>query len=230
MIRRPPRSTHCISSAASDVYKRQVSTQSTWGDSDLGSLSGIQATLYLPGIAKNDGFRIYQGFQNKSFFSNSYNFANFIRVPRGYSGYQNNKMYSLAIDYKFPICYPDFSIGKLAYIKRIKSSLFYDYAWLSMPTRDSAGKIYSNSLEMEMKSLGLELSSDLHVLRFFAPIEIGFRSVYLPNYGEFSVQFVVFSQFQWVLAWCRINNEISGFISMRPGNPIVPNPLFTYKN
>eukprot|EP00825_Cyclidium_porcatum_P024096 TRINITY_DN2662_c0_g1_i5.p1 TRINITY_DN2662_c0_g1~~TRINITY_DN2662_c0_g1_i5.p1 ORF type:complete len:137 (+),score=28.70 TRINITY_DN2662_c0_g1_i5:10-420(+) len=31
MIRRPPRSTHCISSAASDVYKRQVSTQSTWG-------------------------------------------------------------------------------------------------------------------------------------------------------------------------------------------------------
>eukprot|EP00825_Cyclidium_porcatum_P047730 TRINITY_DN7814_c0_g1_i2.p3 TRINITY_DN7814_c0_g1~~TRINITY_DN7814_c0_g1_i2.p3 ORF type:complete len:105 (-),score=25.65 TRINITY_DN7814_c0_g1_i2:54-368(-) len=32
MIRRPPRSTHCISSAASDVYKRQVSTQSTWGN------------------------------------------------------------------------------------------------------------------------------------------------------------------------------------------------------
>eukprot|EP00825_Cyclidium_porcatum_P002664 TRINITY_DN11237_c0_g1_i2.p3 TRINITY_DN11237_c0_g1~~TRINITY_DN11237_c0_g1_i2.p3 ORF type:complete len:133 (-),score=29.03 TRINITY_DN11237_c0_g1_i2:636-1034(-) len=32
MIRRPPRSTHCISSAASDVYKRQVSTQSTWAE------------------------------------------------------------------------------------------------------------------------------------------------------------------------------------------------------
>ena len=28
MIRRPPRSTHCISSAASDVYKRQISRQS----------------------------------------------------------------------------------------------------------------------------------------------------------------------------------------------------------
>ena len=26
MIRRPPKSTHCISSAASDVYKRQVNT------------------------------------------------------------------------------------------------------------------------------------------------------------------------------------------------------------
>eukprot|EP00825_Cyclidium_porcatum_P046788 TRINITY_DN744_c0_g1_i3.p3 TRINITY_DN744_c0_g1~~TRINITY_DN744_c0_g1_i3.p3 ORF type:complete len:136 (+),score=15.11 TRINITY_DN744_c0_g1_i3:129-536(+) len=28
MIRRPPRSTHCISSAASDVYKRQIQSQS----------------------------------------------------------------------------------------------------------------------------------------------------------------------------------------------------------
>jgi len=27
MIRRPPRSTHCISSAASDVYKRQMKGQ-----------------------------------------------------------------------------------------------------------------------------------------------------------------------------------------------------------
>eukprot|EP00825_Cyclidium_porcatum_P002740 TRINITY_DN11271_c0_g1_i1.p2 TRINITY_DN11271_c0_g1~~TRINITY_DN11271_c0_g1_i1.p2 ORF type:complete len:276 (+),score=48.89 TRINITY_DN11271_c0_g1_i1:101-928(+) len=37
MIRRPPKSTHCISSAASDVYKRQVSTQSTWvaGNHDI---------------------------------------------------------------------------------------------------------------------------------------------------------------------------------------------------
>eukprot|EP00831_Metopus_contortus_P056543 TRINITY_DN48469_c0_g1_i1.p3 TRINITY_DN48469_c0_g1~~TRINITY_DN48469_c0_g1_i1.p3 ORF type:complete len:111 (+),score=44.89 TRINITY_DN48469_c0_g1_i1:93-425(+) len=32
MIRRPPRSTQGVSSAASDVYKRQVSTQSTWED------------------------------------------------------------------------------------------------------------------------------------------------------------------------------------------------------
>eukprot|EP00826_Nyctotherus_ovalis_P057641 TRINITY_DN788_c0_g3_i2.p1 TRINITY_DN788_c0_g3~~TRINITY_DN788_c0_g3_i2.p1 ORF type:complete len:112 (-),score=11.80 TRINITY_DN788_c0_g3_i2:121-432(-) len=30
MIRRPPRSTHCISSAASDVYKRQLLSLSNW--------------------------------------------------------------------------------------------------------------------------------------------------------------------------------------------------------
>eukprot|EP00826_Nyctotherus_ovalis_P030492 TRINITY_DN24342_c0_g2_i1.p1 TRINITY_DN24342_c0_g2~~TRINITY_DN24342_c0_g2_i1.p1 ORF type:complete len:123 (-),score=14.46 TRINITY_DN24342_c0_g2_i1:51-392(-) len=44
MIRRPPRSTHCISSAASDVYKRQVSTQSTW------ATCRTQVHLYEPRI------------------------------------------------------------------------------------------------------------------------------------------------------------------------------------
>eukprot|EP00831_Metopus_contortus_P016557 TRINITY_DN1696_c0_g1_i1.p1 TRINITY_DN1696_c0_g1~~TRINITY_DN1696_c0_g1_i1.p1 ORF type:complete len:351 (-),score=76.30 TRINITY_DN1696_c0_g1_i1:97-1149(-) len=39
MIRRPPRSTQGVSSAASDVYKRQVSTQSTWGMPKSGSES-----------------------------------------------------------------------------------------------------------------------------------------------------------------------------------------------
>ena len=153
--------------------------------SDLGTLSGIQSVIYFPGFSKNDGFKIYQGFQNKSFTRSSYNFSNFVRVPRGFFGYQNNRMYSLAADYRFPVFYPDFSIGKLAYLKRIKSSFFYDYAWLSMPTRDQKGNIYPNSLEMKMKSIGLELTSDLHVLRFFAPIEIGFRSVYRPDFQDF---------------------------------------------
>eukprot|EP00825_Cyclidium_porcatum_P021879 TRINITY_DN24257_c0_g1_i1.p2 TRINITY_DN24257_c0_g1~~TRINITY_DN24257_c0_g1_i1.p2 ORF type:complete len:162 (+),score=40.90 TRINITY_DN24257_c0_g1_i1:3-488(+) len=38
MIRQPPRSTHCISSAASDVYKRQ--TQSTWAAIIIASKKG----------------------------------------------------------------------------------------------------------------------------------------------------------------------------------------------
>eukprot|EP00831_Metopus_contortus_P076714 TRINITY_DN7096_c0_g1_i2.p1 TRINITY_DN7096_c0_g1~~TRINITY_DN7096_c0_g1_i2.p1 ORF type:complete len:234 (-),score=47.99 TRINITY_DN7096_c0_g1_i2:186-887(-) len=40
MIRRPPRSTQGVSSAASDVYKRQVSTQSTWGSGGIGGDGG----------------------------------------------------------------------------------------------------------------------------------------------------------------------------------------------
>jgi hypothetical protein len=156
-----------------------------FGNTDLGTLSGIQSVLYFPGFAKNDGIKIYQGFQSKKFSNSRNNFSNFVRSPRGFYSYQNNKMYSLSIDYRFPICYPDFSVGKLAYIKRIKSSAFYDYAWLSVPSRDKDGIIYPNSLEMNMKSLGVELTSDLHIFRFFAPIEVGVRSIYRPNYQDF---------------------------------------------
>eukprot|EP00831_Metopus_contortus_P007681 TRINITY_DN12932_c0_g1_i1.p3 TRINITY_DN12932_c0_g1~~TRINITY_DN12932_c0_g1_i1.p3 ORF type:complete len:132 (+),score=41.01 TRINITY_DN12932_c0_g1_i1:80-475(+) len=42
MIRRPPRSTQGVSSAASDVYKRQVSTQSTWG---AGGHNGVKSII-----------------------------------------------------------------------------------------------------------------------------------------------------------------------------------------
>eukprot|EP00831_Metopus_contortus_P047865 TRINITY_DN3879_c0_g1_i1.p1 TRINITY_DN3879_c0_g1~~TRINITY_DN3879_c0_g1_i1.p1 ORF type:complete len:383 (-),score=94.13 TRINITY_DN3879_c0_g1_i1:37-1185(-) len=48
MIRRPPRSTQGVSSAASDVYKRQVSTQSTWGlQMDTGKWCTIESD---PGV------------------------------------------------------------------------------------------------------------------------------------------------------------------------------------
>eukprot|EP00826_Nyctotherus_ovalis_P057648 TRINITY_DN7890_c0_g1_i5.p1 TRINITY_DN7890_c0_g1~~TRINITY_DN7890_c0_g1_i5.p1 ORF type:complete len:106 (+),score=39.98 TRINITY_DN7890_c0_g1_i5:26-319(+) len=45
MIRRPPRSTPLYSSAASDVYKRQVSTQSTWDEKMSKELAELQQKL-----------------------------------------------------------------------------------------------------------------------------------------------------------------------------------------
>lgn len=158
---------------------------------DLGTLAGIQSVLYFPGITRNAGIKIYQGYQEKS-FNKSYNFSNFIRSPRGFSGYQNNKMYSLAADYKFPLIYPDFSIGKLAYIKRIKTSFFYDYVWLSVPVVDENDNVYPNGHQFTLNSYGAELTSDLHVLRFFAPVELGCRTVYLPDQNTFRFE-VLFS-------------------------------------
>lgn len=158
---------------------------------NLGTLFGIQSAFYFPGLMKNDGFKLYQGFQNKTYADNGYSFANIIRFPRGFAGYQNNQMYSLAIDYRLPLLYPDISLGKLTYIKRIKSSIFYDYAWLSMPTRDKSGKLYPNRMTTQMKSLGVELTSDLHVLRFFAPIEVGLRTIYRPDYQDFQVNLLL---------------------------------------
>ncbi|HET6560021.1 MAG TPA: hypothetical protein VFG54_22025 [Prolixibacteraceae bacterium] len=152
---------------------------------DFGTLKGIQGVVYFPGLGKNSGIRIYQGFQEKT-FSQSFGFSNFVRSPRGVRWYQNNRMYSLAADYRMPLVYPDLSIGKLVYLNRIKTSLFYDYAWYSVPVTDRNHITIPNGHQFMANSLGMDLTSDLHVLRFFAPLEVGIRSVYLPQTSSFA--------------------------------------------
>ncbi len=154
-----------------------------FGGYDLGTLSGIQSVLYFPGFSTNSGFRIYQGYQVKR-FSENHSFSDLVRFPRGFQSYQNNKMYSLATDYKMPLFYPDLSLSKLLYIKRIKSSLFYDWAWLSVPVLDH-NLNNQNAHEIKLQSYGLELTTDLHILRFFAPLELGFRTIYRPEFNDF---------------------------------------------
>lgn len=148
---------------------------------NLGTLAGIQSVLYFPGFAKNDGIKIYQGYQQKSVTRRA-GFSDFVRIPRGFQSIDNNELYSLSADYRIPLAYPDFSLGKLVYLKRIKSSLFYDYARLSATVNQHNLISY---IPVKMKSLGLELTSDLHILRFFAPIEMGVRSIYLPDSSRF---------------------------------------------
>lgn len=151
---------------------------------DMGSIAGVQGAFYFPGLTKNSGLRIYQGFQQKHFVS-VHTFTDFIRFPRGFPSYQNDKMYSLAIDYKFPLFYPDFSVSRFTYVKRIKTSLFYDYAWLSVPALDSDGNIHTGYHQLTQRSMGMELTSDLHFLRFFVPVELGCRAYYRPDYQDF---------------------------------------------
>jgi len=65
MIRRPPRSTHCISSAASDVYKRQ-------GSDTLKFIAALEprrihyASCHPPTLARDLGLLIARGYELKS--------------------------------------------------------------------------------------------------------------------------------------------------------------------
>eukprot|EP00831_Metopus_contortus_P033277 TRINITY_DN26707_c0_g1_i1.p2 TRINITY_DN26707_c0_g1~~TRINITY_DN26707_c0_g1_i1.p2 ORF type:complete len:102 (-),score=27.60 TRINITY_DN26707_c0_g1_i1:145-450(-) len=67
MLRRPPRSTQGVSSAASDVYKRQVSTQSTW------VLRTVRKKPIIP-CKQNEtkaGFEIRKTFSSRIFSASS---------------------------------------------------------------------------------------------------------------------------------------------------------------
>ncbi|MDX9882064.1 MAG: hypothetical protein RBS73_08345 [Prolixibacteraceae bacterium] len=162
-----------------------VYRHSPFGNMDFGDLVAAQSYLYFPGLAKNHGFRFYNGIQEKTMAGRN-SFSNVIRTPRGYHSMQNTRFYSFAGDYRFPIACPDIGIGKWAYIKRVKASLFYDYGSLQAPVFNDDGK-YLYSVGHTMQSAGVEFRSDLHVLRFFAPIEAGIRTTYRPDFQD--VQF-----------------------------------------
>lgn len=150
------------------------------GDIDFGKLYSVQTYLYFPGFANNHGFRLYNGFQKKE-IQNRNSFSDIIAMPRGFSKVHNTQLYSFKADYRLPLACPDWSIGKLSYIKRFKASLFYDYANADIPVFSEEEGTYLHSISHNFKSLGAEVTADMHVMRFFAPIEIGCRCSYRPD-------------------------------------------------
>ena len=179
--------------SAQDVYPNFGFTadaryyHSPIGDINLGSMIFGQSYLFLPAIMTNHGIRLYAGYQNKRNID-TFSFSDIIRYPRGWGKVNSTEMQSFAFDYKLPLFYPEWSIGGLAYVKRVTSSLFADYAKLE-------GNYYENgepngSYTSQISSYGIELTADVNFLRFYAPIEIGFRTSYLPEVNNVYFDFL----------------------------------------
>ncbi len=148
------------------------------GNANLGNLFLEQTYIFLPGFMPNHGIRIYSGFQVKH-SGPDYNFTDRIRYPRGWGKMNTKQAYSFGFDYKLPLFYPDWNVGSLVYLKRLKASVFADYANLT-------GDIYENgtvvgTFNTNISSFGVELTGDANFLRFYAPVEIGARASYLPE-------------------------------------------------
>ncbi|MGQ7869934.1 hypothetical protein [Sunxiuqinia sp. sy24] len=156
------------------------------GGDDIGSLSAIESYLFFPGLLNNHGVKIYNGYQHKK-SGTSAAFGNIVRFPRGYNSFQNNELYTAGIDYVMPLFYPDWSLGRLLYLKRLRASIFFDYS-------QAKGNIYSNEGEIaarysaEMKSLGVELMGDGHFLRLISPVSVGVRCAFMPDSQNFYLQ------------------------------------------
>jgi hypothetical protein len=148
------------------------------GNADLGNITAVQTVTYLPGLMKNHGIKIYNGFQKKN-TGEKYAFGEAIRYPRGWRKINTNEMYSFAADYKLPVFYPEWNIGGLVYFRRVNASLFADYAQLKGNIYDS-GMITGTYLK-NISAYGIELSSDVNFLRFYAPSGIGVRTSWLPQ-------------------------------------------------
>lgn len=146
-------------------------------DSDLyGPVSTLRTAFYFPGIFRNHGLRVRYQYEKQDF--RRLLIVNRIALPRGYTHIISENLNSLSIDYAIPIAYPDFHLGNIIYVNRIRNTVFYDYA--------ISNNLY-NKEERELiegkdyfSSAGVELLADFYLLRIPVRLSAGLQASYLP--------------------------------------------------
>ena len=133
-----------------------------------------EGTLYFPGLVRHHGLRIYGGYQHKQNYGNS--LTDYISYPRGYANLLNNQLFCLKSDYVLPLFYPDWSLGRLSFIKRISLRMFYDQAWATVPLINQNN---TTGYRIAFGSAGGEWTADCNFLRLYVPVKIGVRTSYL---------------------------------------------------
>ncbi|MBX2921632.1 MAG: hypothetical protein KF746_05495 [Chitinophagaceae bacterium] len=93
-------------------------------------------SLYFPGIGINHSLVLSAAFQQRDTV-NQYRFSNNFPFARGYDAVDAPRMWKWAVNYHFPVVYPDRGFGQLLYFMRIRGNVFFDYAQAqSLRTRD----------------------------------------------------------------------------------------------
>ncbi len=156
-----------------------------FGGTNYGSEISTTLSLLFPGIGRHHSLMILSGYQKKQAGKES--FPDLLNYPRGYNlipefenDLSNDELTSLSLNYKLPLICPDMRIGSLLYFKRFKANLFYDYA-----------KGITGSVKKQFSSEGLELTTDVNVLRFIIPIDTGVRMSLTPDYNLPVFEFLI---------------------------------------
>jgi len=123
--------------------------------------ASIQGKIYLPGLLQNHGISVSGGLQKRSKYDLI--FSNIVAYPRGYKSVSNTEFSSLLTSYTMPICYPDLPIGNALYIKRIRTTIFYDYAQAKLNSK------------YNFQSVGADVIADFNIFRIAIPFNIGLR-------------------------------------------------------
>ncbi len=141
-----------------------------------GDLFSMRSTLYFPGIVNNHSFQLRFNFQERSA---DYRLTNDIPMVSGYDQLTPSSVNNtLFLDYRFPLAYPDWDLGPLAFIKRFKAGLFADFENFSQNDRFSP------------RTFGIEFRADMNVLRFYLPnFDAGIRAIYVNEPGPKKIVF-----------------------------------------
>ncbi|MEP6465977.1 MAG: hypothetical protein ABJB05_06710 [Parafilimonas sp.] len=82
--------------------------------------------FYFPGLSKTHSTVINLAYQSRD-TSGKYYYDNNFPFSRGYAAVDYPRLYKAAINYNFPLTYPDWGVGNIVYFLRIRTNLFYDF-------------------------------------------------------------------------------------------------------
>jgi hypothetical protein len=165
-------------------YRRTLGNEAFQSDVLL-----FRGDVFLPGLSRNHSVLINTMFQRQDILDN-YRFPNLFIYPRGYNTIFGDRIFKIGFNYRMPLFYPDAALGGLAFLKRVKANVFFDYARLSGDTP------FDNV--WTQRSTGVELTFDI---RFFRLVEVdfGFRysrllgNSFLPSNGRNQFDFLLIS-------------------------------------
>ncbi|MEO5911945.1 MAG: hypothetical protein ABIP95_13725 [Pelobium sp.] len=114
----------------------------------------LQSQFYLPGFLMNHSLQVSYNWQSKS---GIFIFDQDITRASGYANLApiKNLKNSLLLNYQFPVFYPDWELGPLAYIKRFRGGFFADFE--NIGNRNG------------LRTYGATLKADMNLLRFYLP-------------------------------------------------------------
>lgn len=134
----------------------------------LGTLIAGRLGLFFPGLLANNSIFFHISYQERN--ASGLNFSFPFPIARGHhtDDYNFETAQTIQSNYALPLAYPDLAVGPVVYIKRLRGVLFFDYTEMT------------NSRAF-LRSYGVELMADTHILRFVAPVSLGIRTTYNHN-------------------------------------------------
>lgn len=138
------------------------------------TLWSLRTVFYFPGIMHHHSLQVRLNYQRGK---GTYQDVNDIPMVSGYVHLPPELVRSTALfTYRFPVAYPDWEVGNLAYITRIKGGIFSDFQNIDR----------HNLLKNRPRTWGIEIRADLNLLRFYLPrFDVGGRLIYVPESGQF---------------------------------------------
>ncbi len=149
-----------------------------FGGDYKGQLFAAVGNAYFPGIGKHHSLRLRATYQQEE--QSNYRFTSPILFPRGHAYTSHKQFYGGSVEYRLPLFNPDWALGRWFYFKRLNGGVFYDF-----------GRGESETRTRQYQSIGVDLTTEFHFMRLPVPLEMGIRTIYLPDTNEWVPQFLV---------------------------------------